>query len=229
MNIFATTLYKAMSSDEKDNALDQAQAEWKNIYSDYQNKELEKNYNVQQKLGNIGSDVTLDQYKERVKSGKYKATFKGFDDWNADKNKSLGSKIGKGVTKGWRATKSFFTGKTSYKDANGNVYADIGGGQYEAYGADGKKIGVVAKDSVDVSQMEKTTKGGIKNGLKSAGKAISGVAGKVGKGVTNLAGKAKDGIVDFSKGVGNTVGKFMKQIGNVEVPQKAFLAVLKLD
>ena len=104
---------------------------------------------------------------------------------------------------------------TRYKDANGNVYADIGDGQYEVYGADGKKIGVVAKDSVDVSQMEKTTKGGIKNGLKSAGKARSVVAGKVGKGVTNLAGKAKDGIVNFAKGVGNTVGGFMKQIQNV--------------
>lgn len=226
LNIFATTLYKAMSSDEKDNALDQAQAEWKNIYSDYQNKELEKNYNVQQKLGNIGSDVTLDQYKEGVKSGKYKATFKGFDDWNADKNKSLGSKIGKGVTKGWKATKSFFTGKTSYKDANGNVYADIGGGQYEAYGADGKKIGVVAKDSVDVSQMEKTTKGGIKNGLKKVGKTISNTAGNIkdkalelgGKAkdkALELGGKAKDGIVNFAKGVGNTVGGFMKQIQNV--------------
>ena len=237
LNMFATTIYKAMSSDEKDDALDQAQAEWKESYVAYKDEELEKNYEVQQKLGNISSDVTLDQYKEGVQSGQYKATYKGFDDWNADKNQSLGSKIGKGVTKGWNATKQFFGGKNSYKDANGNVYADIGGGQYEVYGSDGKKIGVVSKDSVDVSNMEKTTKGGIKNGLKSAGKAISGVANKVGSGIvgfgkkvgsgvkdvassvgdfaSNAASKVKDGVISFGKGVGDTVGGFMKQISNV--------------
>ena len=68
------------------------------------------------------------------------------------------------------------------------MYADIGDNQYEVYGADGKKIGVVAKDSVDVSSMKKTTKGGIKNGIKSAGRAIG-----------NFASNAKDSVVNFGK------------------------------
>lgn len=226
LNIIACTIYKAMSSDEKDNALDQAQAEWKNAYLDYQDKELDKNYETQKKLGNIDASMTADEYKEGVKSGKYKATYKGFDDWNADKNKSLGSKIGKGVTKGWRATKSFFTGKTSYKDANGNVYADIGDNQYQVYGSDGKKIGVVSKDSVDVSSMEKTTKGGIKNGIKSAGRAIGNFASNAkdsvvdfGKKALNkgsdLVGTVKDAVTSFGKGAGETIGGFIKKIANV--------------
>ena len=226
LNIIACTIYKAMSSDDKDNALEQAQAEWKNAYLDYQDKELDKNYVTQKKLGNIDSSMTAEEYKEGVKSGKYKATYKGFDDWNADKNKSLGSKIGSGVTKGWRATKSFFTGKTSYKDANGNVYADIGDNQYEVYGADGKKIGVVAKDSVDVSSMKKTTKGGIKNGIKSAGRAIGNFASNAKDSVVNFGKKAfnkgsevlsnvKDAVTSFGKGAGETIGGFIKKIGNV--------------
>lgn len=226
LNIIACTIYKAMSSDKKDNALAQAQSEWKNAYLDYQDKELDKNYETQKKLGNISSDMTAEEYKAGVKSGKYKATYKGFDDWNADKNKSLGSRVGKGVTKGWRAAKGFVAGKTSYKDANGNVYANIGDNQYQVYGADGKKIGVVSKDSVDVSNMEKTTKGGIKNGLKSVGHAIGSTAGKAAGAVVDLGkkaynkggelvGKVKSSVTSFAKGAGETIGGFIKKIGDV--------------
>ena len=226
LNFIACTIYKAMSSDKKDNALTQAQSEWKNAYLDYQDKELDKNYETQKKLGNISSDMTAEEYKAGVKSGKYKATYKGFDDWNADKNKSLGSRVGKGVTKGWRAVKGFVAGKTSYKDANGNVYANIGDNQYQVYGADGKKIGVVSKDSVDVSNMEKTTKGGIKNGLKSVGHAIGSTAGKAAGAVVDLGkkaynkggelvGKVKSSVTSFAKGAGETIGGFIKKIGDV--------------
>ena len=222
LNIIACTIYKAMSSDKKDNALTQAQSEWKNAYLDYQDKELDKNYETQKKLGNISSDMTAEEYKAGVKSGKYKATYKGFDDWNADKNKSLGSRVGKGVTKGWRAVKGFVAGKASYKDANGNVYANIGDNQYQVYGADGKKIGVVSKDSVDVSNMEKTTKGGIKNGLRSVGHAIGSTAGKAAGAVVDLGkkaynkggelvGKVKSSVTSFAKGAGETIGGFISK------------------
>jgi hypothetical protein len=188
LNALACTLYKIFAGEDKYDDLTSAQDTYKDEYLEYQDAELQKNYETQQKLGNVGADVSYEDYVAGVEDGTYSATYQGFDDWNADQNQSLGSKIGKGATTAWKTIKSGVAGNVSYTDeSTGYTYKDIGDNKYMAYDADGNEIGEVAKSSVDTSNMRKSRKGGIAGAAISAGKAIGSGIKSIGKGIASTA------------------------------------------
>jgi hypothetical protein len=213
LNALACTLYKIFAGEDKYDDLTSAQDTYKDEYLEYQDAELQKNYETQQKLGNVGADVSYEDYVSGVQDGTYSATYQGFDDWNADQNQSLGSKIGKGATTAWKTIKSGVAGNVSYTDeSTGYTYKDIGDNKYMAYDADGNEIGEVAKSSVDVSNMTKSRKGGIAGAAISAGKAIGSGLSTVGKGIAGVASTAWGGIKSFG---GKAVDKGKEIVGGI--------------
>ena len=213
LNTVACIIYGIIAGKDNAEELNSAKEEFQKKYESYKDETISEQYETQKSAGIISSDVTLDQFKEGVNDGTYKISSQSFQDYNADQHQSIGYKIGKGFTKAGKSVKNFFTGKTSYTDDKGQTYADNGDGTYTVYDEKGKKIGNVSKDSVDVSTMESSTKGGVKGTFQKIGKgfghakdaAISGIK-SAGNAVKSGFTKAGDAVSDFVKG-GIDVGK----------------------
>lgn len=193
LNAIACAIYSVLAGEDKTNDLNEAKQEFQQKYSQYKEDTISEQYETQKAAGIIDSSVTLEDFQEGVSNGTYSVDIQSFQDYNADQHQSIGYKIGKGLSKGWRGVKSFFGGKTSYTDENGQVYADNGDGTYTIYDENGKKIGTVDKDAVDVSGMESSTKGGVKSLVntlskpyKVMGKAITGAASTIGSSVASV-------------------------------------------
>lgn len=213
LNKLACTLYGVIAGQDNAADLSNAQAEFQDRYSAYKDEEISKSYETQKAAGLIDSNVTLEQYQQGVEDGTYKATYKSFQDYNADQHQSIGYKIGNGVTKGWRGVKQFIGGKSSYKDENGQVYADNGDGTFTIYDAKGNNLGSVSKDMIDTSNMTKDTKGGIGNAFKSAGNAIKSGFTKVGD---SISGFVKGGV-DVGKAVLTGFAKIKANFDNPDM------------
>lgn len=104
LGTIAVMIYNALSDEEDEKKLSNAQMDFQDEYKKYQEGEIEKSYNTAVKDGTIDKSVTLDQYKSGVESGKYEATYMSFEDYNDKQNKSYIGKlvsnfgtIGKGI------------------------------------------------------------------------------------------------------------------------------------
>ena len=209
LNAIAVAIYKAISGKEDEEKLDAAAAEFKNNYDAYQTEQIEQQYETQKAAGLIDSNLSLEEFTQGAHDGTYKVDYKSFTDYNADQHQSIGYKIGKGFTNAGKGIKKFFGGEKSYVDeASGNTYADNGDGTYTVYDSSGKSLGNVSKDSVDVSTMTESTKGGVKNAVKKAGSVIKNGAIKVG----GMLSKAVDTVKTNLNPVENAkkVAKFGK-------------------
>ena len=213
LNKLACIIYGVIAGEDDMAELNDAQAEFYDRYSAYKDEEISKSYETQKAAGLIDSKVTLEQYQQGVKDGTYQASYKSFQDYNVDQHQSIGYKIGKGVTKGWRGVKQFIGGKSSYKDEDGQVYADNGDGTFTIYDAKGNNLGSVSKDMINTSNMTKDTKGGIGNAFKSAGNAIKSGFTKVGD---SISGFAKGGV-DVGKAVLTGFAKIKANFDNPDM------------
>lgn len=213
LNTMACLIYGVIAGEENATELSDAQAEFQDRYESYKDEEIQKSYETQKAAGLIDSNVTLEQYQQGVEDGTYQASYKSFQDYNADQHQSIGYKIGNGVTKGWRSVKQFFGGKTSYTDENGQTYADNGDGTFTIYDANGNNLGNVSKDMIDTSTMTKDTKGGVGNVFKNAGNAIKTGFSKVGGAIT---GFVKGGI-DVGKAITTGFSKIKANFDNPDM------------
>lgn len=89
---FATSIYLTVSKDEKDKILLNSQDALKTDYKAYHDSVLEKEWEAW-KTDGVDEDksLTLDQFKEKVKTGEIQADIMGFDQYNDDVNKTLGA------------------------------------------------------------------------------------------------------------------------------------------
>ncbi len=89
---FATSIYLTLSNDEKDKILLNSQNALKTDYKAYHESTLEKEWNAW-KTDGVDEDksLTLDQFKEKVKTGKIQADIMSFDEYNDDVNKTFGA------------------------------------------------------------------------------------------------------------------------------------------
>ena len=160
----ATMIYNAWAGDEKAAALKAGKEEFQNKYTDYQDKELTKQYETAKKAGLIAGGVSYDDYKQGVKDGKYEAKYDSFADFNDKEHKTLGAKIGKGIGKGFKAigkgigsATSFVFGKNKkhFEDDKGNKYYDNKDGTYQVVSALGEDLGYISKEALPKSVTEK--------------------------------------------------------------------------
>ena len=245
----AVALYTVVvgKDSEKAKKLEQNRASFKEAYLEYQDSELKKQYETQKKAGLIGEDVTYDMFVQGVEDGTYKASYKSFQDWNANENKSLGGKIASGLSKGWKATKSGFKSlfgidDKGYEDSKGNKYIDNGDGTYKVMDADGNDLGNISKDALPEDAKEVTIKRdslftragkglaklGKKawGGIKKVGSAIWGGAKKVGSTVLKAGKKVLGGVAKIGSAIFKTGQKAVKSVKNffVSHTEKAWFA-----
>lgn len=202
-----------------------AQEEWRSKFETYQSGAIESELATQKAAGLVSQDLTVDQFKEGLKTGEYSASVQGFQDWNADQNQTLGYKAGKLASKGWKGVKKFFGGSTKYIDENtGQQYVDNGDGTYTVIGSDGKKIGNVAKGAVDTAEMTQDHKKGLNDHVKDGWNKVKDTAGVIGDGAKNLFTTVKNGAhdvidygVDFVKGVATGGSNIVKNFANPDV------------
>lgn len=158
----AGTIYQAIMGAEKYDELENAQAEFQDKYLNYQSEEMEKQYKTKKEAGLIDEDMTLQEFSEKVESGEEKLSYKSFQDYNADQHQTFGYKIGKNVTEKYKQAKSFlFGGEDMYTSMDGKQYKDNGDGTYQVFDQDGKDLGYVSQDAVNVDYMEKSRKDGL--------------------------------------------------------------------
>lgn len=209
LNSIAVFLYRCIKGDEAGAQLDQARDEFFDQWRNYRDEKIEDQYKTQQKAGIVSKDVTLEQFQNGIKEGKYKVDYQSFRDYTADQNQTLNYKIGNKLTNAQKGVKNFFKGKTSYRDANGQAYAENGDGTYTVYGKNGNKIGVVDNDVIDTSKMEVTGKHG---GIRDLGRNIKSKFTESKDNISAVIDSGKDAISNFSikgalNGVKNLRGK----------------------
>ena len=216
LSSMAVGLYNVMvgKDSEKAKALEDAQSAFMDSYLEDRDSKLQEQYETQKKAGIIGPDVTYDMFAEGVKDGTYSASYKSFDDYNTEKNASIGDKVISGLGKAVKGTgnllgkagKAIFGGTDSYTDANGNVYTKNTDGTYQVKSSSGEDLGYVSADVIDLNSMQKNTSkglvGNIVDGAKNLGSKAVGF-------VKDVAGGAKDLLAngfDKLKNIGKTVG-----------------------
>lgn len=102
----ACIIYQAVAGEDNYDDLLESQQSFKDEYEDYVDSQIQAAYEKQKKSGEIGEDVTIEQFREGVDDGTYEAEYKSFQDYNADEHQTIGYKIGKGLTKAGGAIKS---------------------------------------------------------------------------------------------------------------------------
>lgn len=103
----AVTLYKIISGKKSDKTkkLEAAMDDWKKEYKDYQDKEITKAWKKQLKDGTIPEGTTYEEFVQGLEDGTYKADYKSFQDWNANKNKSFSDRATSGISSAWKGIK----------------------------------------------------------------------------------------------------------------------------
>ena len=211
----ALLAYQALVGEQGAAGVMAAQEEWRAEFEKYQGDAIENEMNTQKAAGLIGQDVTIDQFREGLKTGQYHSSVQSFQDWNADQNQSLGYKAGKAITNGFKGVKKFFGGSTAYTDeSTGNQYIDNGDGTLTVIGKDGVEIGKVSKDAVNTAGMNADHKKGVADYV--------GDAWNTTKEAVNKAWKTGGKIVDTLNPVKNLdrlkkFGKWLITAKNEEV------------
>lgn len=194
LNAIATAMYNALVGDDKEAKLADAQTAFQDAYLSYQDEEIKSQYETQKAAGIIDSNLSYEDFRAGVSDGTYKASYKSFADYNTEKHKSLGDKIGDGFSKmgsgiksGWG--KLFGTKNKVYSDSNGNTYTKNTDGTYTVTDSSGKKLGNISEDAIpsDATVSSNKTQGLISKGFSKVGSAISGVGSKI----KDTLGKAK--------------------------------------
>lgn len=95
----ACAIYTVVSSDEDSKKLQEGRDAFKNKYVEYKDSKIEEAYEQALADGTIDPEITLDEFKQGVKDGTYKAEYQSFIDYNDSEHKTLGAKIGSGLKK----------------------------------------------------------------------------------------------------------------------------------
>lgn len=89
----ACAIYNFFSDSKKEEKLKKGQKEFENKYLDYKEDKIEESYNKALADGTIDPNMSLEEYTEGVKNGKYEVKYKSFIDYNSEQHQSLGGKI----------------------------------------------------------------------------------------------------------------------------------------
>lgn len=178
LHSLAVGMYKTIVGNDSKAAknIDKYQDDWHDKYSKDQYASIKEQYETQKKAGIIGKDVSYEDFKTGVNEGKYEVSYTSFQDWNTQKNASLGDKITSGIEKGFKTVKnrvgSFLFGSKTYTDDNGNTYKKNSDGTYQVTSKDGKDLGYVSAKSIDTYKMKKNKKSGAVSKAKSVAKGV---------------------------------------------------------
>lgn len=187
LNSVATAMYNAIVGDDKEAKLADAQDAFKDAYLDYQDDEISQQYETQKAAGIIGTDVSYEDFKAGVSDGTYNASYMSFADYNTDQNKSIGDKIGSGLSKVGKgiktgAQKIFGSKNKTYTDSNGNTYIKNADGNYDVTDSSGNKLGSISKDAIPENATVSSEK--TEGLLSKAGKSVSSALGSAVKSLT---------------------------------------------
>lgn len=197
------TFIKGGSDSEAAKALDKAQKSEQKNYGKYKDKKLSKELKQQKKLGLVDKNVKLKDFKQGISSGKYGADYKSYQDYNADKHKSITDKITSAIAKPVvkpvvKTSKEIIgtlsgTEEVQYQDTKrGIIYKQDSDGNYYAYD---KKGNLLSKDPVSKDALERN------KSLKSKTKKTEGTLGQIGKGFSQIRnGKILKGVGNIALG-----------------------------
>ena len=214
----ATLIYNVWAGEDKAAVLKAGKEEFKLKYEEYQDTELKKQYETQSKAGLIdGKSLSYDQFKEEVQSGKRKASYDSFIDYNDKQHKTLGAKALSGIGTGLKKVgkdignlwSSAFGKKEKYlTDANGNKYYDNKDGTYQIISATGEDLGYISKEALPEGLTEEKvkTKGSFSKFVSSVKEMNKYNIKEVGK---NLLNKGKDKLVDALNNKAPKLAKFL--------------------
>lgn len=198
----ATLLYSFLAGEDKATMLKTTQDAFKDQYSSDREASLREQYDTMIEAGLLDPSVSVEDYIEGALNGQYGAKIQSFADYNDDKHKTVGAKIGsafgamgKGIGKGFSAV--FGSSKKGFTDSKGNSYIDNGDGSYQVYDKSGKSLGMVSgnaiPDDIKANKQKIKTKGWVQkagdaviNGAVSLGTGIGKKAGELGKGFKNI-------------------------------------------
>lgn len=226
----AMAIYQFLLGQDKGNELIAAQQEWQAEFEKFQSGQLEEELQVQKNAGLVAQDVTVDQFKEGLGTGQYASKVQSFQDWNAEKNQTLGYKVGKGLTKIGGGIGKIWNGKTKYTDEKGQQYVDNGDGTFTIIDSNGKKLGQVSKDAVNTENMQKDHKRGIGDAFHDGMSKVNNAMSNIGTGMKTAFGNVGKAIgsginhgAEFVKGMVTGTAKTVKSFTNTEVDLMGYI------
>ena len=197
------------------------------VFEKDQDKTIKAQYETQKKAGIISKDLSYKDFKEGVKTNKYKIDKEDFDTYNTRVNGGISDKVGGAISKGagwlYHRGKNALVGNKAYQDDKGNTYTKNDDGTWQVKSKNGKDLGFVHEDAIDTSKMKDVSSGGLIGGAKklvggaiNKGKELVGGAAKAGWNAlknfgTNVRDKAMDmgkTFVNGAKKAGNAVKNF---------------------
>ena len=177
----ACTAYDIIASNEDYEDLMTSKEDFKQQYESYKKDTLYPQYQEYlAELGKTEDELTFDQYLEGVGKGDIKAKVKSFQDYNTEKHKSLGDRVGSGIAA---------VGRGVHK-----VGSTIAGGVKKAGSA-------VVNTAKDVGHGVATVaKKGV-NKAKEIGHGIAGVAKTGWRNTKEFGSNVKNTFMDKTKGI----------------------------
>ena len=170
------------------------------VFEKDQDKTIKAQYETQKKAGIISKDLSYKDFKEGVKTNKYKIDKEDFDTYNTRVNGGISDKVGGAISKGvgwlYHRGKNALVGNKAYQDDKGNTYTKNDDGTWQVKSKDGKDLGFVHEDAIDTSKMKDVSSGGLIGGAKKL------VGGAIDKG-KELVGGAVSGLKHFFFGGGD--------------------------
>lgn len=180
----AYDLYKiimdATGQSEKVAALDAARSQNQDEYLEYQEQQLQEQYKGMQATGQIGANVSYEDFVAGVQDGTYQASYKSYVDYNAEQHQNIWDKAGSMIKGAAGSAKNWLVGTTTktYTDSKGNVYTDNGDGTYAITSATGESLGSVTKDYIPTDAMEHIEK--TRGALGAVADAVKSFFGGIG-------------------------------------------------
>ncbi len=129
----ANAAYNLFAGDKDVDKLMDAQKLFKDEYKEYVADETQKAMEKAIKDGQISPDMTVDEFKEWAALNNVAIKHKSFDDWNMEKNTTLGDKVGKHLSKAGKFIRGVtdeaveLVGDTSKKIWQGAKNSPLGG------------------------------------------------------------------------------------------------------
>ena len=248
----ATLIYSFLAGEEKANMLMADQEAFYDSYDADRTSALTEQYATMQQAGLIDSNITLDQFIKGANTGDYGAKIQSFADYNDEKHKTLGAKIGDGfsaagksISKGAKSAWGAIAGKTDtyYEDTRGNQYRKNDDGTYQVTDKSGNDLGYIGAGALpaDAKEVTKKTDGfvqkagaAIKSGFENtkdavvnayniAKEKIGAFISPITEGVGNAIEFLKTNAIDSVKAIGGGFKKIEENFNNNDMDLKAYL------
>ena len=162
----AVLIYNAIKGKKSRNNLSKARRKMETNYTKYKDKALKKQWKALKEAGKLRKGESFKVYKKEVETGKRKAKYDSFADYNDKKNKTIGSRIGATLINGTHNIASAF--KKSFSSSEPSNMRLPGGYGIGGSGSNSKSRSLVTGSYTDMDRLSKSATNSAEGAFKYA-------------------------------------------------------------